>query len=126
MKIINREVKYERWSAHDSDDIYYYEVEHEGKIYNLKSIDQELDLNEIIERVLQLVKKEKDKSVTETEVKYRVYYKTNDLIGIFWVTEPYYDLESARELLKYYMERDDYLEGHIKEEITTKRIIERA
>lgn len=55
MQITGRWVKYERWSAHDSDNAYYYSVFHEGKTTTVKNILKPLeDAEVLLQAALQL------------------------------------------------------------------------
>lgn len=63
----------------------------------------------------------------EMEIKYRVYYKQNHK-GVtfdgFWCSDAYSDVDDARLVLDVKRKQEGFIEGHIKQEVTTKIIVE--
>ncbi len=59
----------------------------------------------------------------EKEIRYRVYYKDNEFPTLFFFTDSFSNVDDAKEVLDNYKKKEGFIEGHIKEETVTRKII---
>jgi hypothetical protein len=60
-----------------------------------------------------------------SEVRYRVYFKEEGQ-GLTYYSDPYLELEKAKEYLESRYGKDNFIEGYVAKETTTKEIVFKA